>query len=227
MSVNVLLVEDDTSLAQYVAVELRGRGRHVTVATSLAAARNVFREAAFEVIVLDRMLPDGDGLDFLANIRDANDRTPVLVLSALDAVTERVEGLRRGGDDYLVKPFDVAELDARLEVLTRRARADGTATRIEVGDLSMDLLAQRVARAGAVIRLQPREFRLLEYLARNAGQIVTRSMLLEAVWGLNFDPQTNVVDVHVSRLRRKLDSGFGRAMLETVRGKGYRLVGGD
>ena len=173
------------------------------------------------------MLPGLDGLSIVRSLRAADRTTPVLVLSALGEVDDRVEGLRAGGDDYLVKPFAFAELSARIEALARRrGDGDGTpATRLVVADLEMDLLARTVRRAGRAVELQPREFRLLEHLMRHAGQVVTRTMLLEAVWDYHFDPQTNVIDVHVSRLRRKIDRGFDAALIHTVRRRGLRDPG--
>jgi two-component system OmpR family response regulator len=170
------------------------------------------------------MLPGMDGLSIIKGVREAGNQTPVLILSALGEVDDRVEGLRGGGDDYLTKPFSFSELLARLEVLVRRARQSSeTETELRVADLEMDLLARRVKRKGEEIDLQPREFRLLEYLVRHAGQVVTRTMLLENVWDYHFDPQTNVIDVHISRLRSKIDKGFDSPLLHTVRGAGYSL----
>jgi two-component system OmpR family response regulator len=178
-------------------------------------------EESYDIVVLDRMLPGRDGLSIVAAMRAAQDRTPVLILSALGDVEDRVEGLQKGGDDYLTKPFAFSELLARVEALTRRADAEAVTTTLRVEDLEMDLLAHTVSRAGQAIDLQPREFRLLEYLMRHAGQVVTRTMLLEKVWDYHFDPQTNVIDVHVSRLRRKIDRDFPEPLLQTVRGMGY------
>jgi two-component system OmpR family response regulator len=169
------------------------------------------------------MLPELDGLSILRALRASGNRVPVLILSALGEVDDRVQGLRAGGDDYLVKPFAFAELHARLEALLRRGSGEAPETRLRVADLEMDLLGHTVTRAGQVIALQPREFRLLEYLMRHAGQVVTRTMLLENVWDYHFDPQTNVIDVHISRLRAKIDRGFDPALLHTVRGAGYML----
>ncbi len=177
----------------------------------------------YDVMVVDRMLPGLDGLSIVETVRKSGDRTPILILSALGEVDDRVEGLRKGGDDYLVKPFAFSELEARLEALIRRGRTEVAETRLQVADLEMDLLARRVRRAGQEIELQPREFRLLEYLMRHSGQVVTRTMLLEKVWDYHFDPQTNVIDVHISRLRRKIDRDFDPPLIETVRGAGYAL----
>jgi two-component system OmpR family response regulator len=184
----------------------------------LAASEN------FDAIILDRMLPGGiDGLRLLETLRAQDNATPVVFLSALGQVDDRVKGLKAGGDDYLTKPFAFAELLARVEALTRRGKSDGPTTRLTVGDLEMDLLSRSVRRGVQKIDLQPREFRLLEYLMRHAGQVVTRTMLLEGVWDYHFDPQTNVIDVHVSRLRQKIDKPFELPLLHTVRNAGYML----
>jgi two-component system OmpR family response regulator len=177
----------------------------------------------FDVMIVDRMLPGLDGLSIVETVRSSGRRTPILILSALGEVDDRVEGLRRGGDDYLVKPFAFSELEARLEALVRRGDGDAVETRLQVADLELDLLTRQVKRAGREIELQPREFRLLEYLMRHSGQVVTRTMLLEMVWDYHFDPQTNVIDVHVSRLRRKIDKDFDEPLIQTVRGAGYVL----
>jgi two-component system OmpR family response regulator len=220
----VLVIEDDVQLAGYLCkafgetgavVDHTGDGREGLL---LAAAND------YDVLIIDRMLPSLDGLSILRTLRGSGDRTPVLVLSALGDVDDRVEGLRAGGDDYLVKPFAFSELHARIEALLRRSTpGDGPVTRLRVSDLDMDLLTREVSRAGQPIQLQPREFRLLEYLLRHAGHVVTRTMLLEHVWDYHFDPQTNVIDVHISRLRAKIDKGFDRPLLHTVRGAGYIL----
>ena len=184
----------------------------------LAASEN------FDAIILDRMLPGGiDGLRLLETLRAQDNATPVVFLSALSQVDDRVKGLKAGGDDYITKPFAFAELLARVEALTRRGKTDGPTTKLTVGDLEMDLLSRGVRRGGQKIDLQPREFRLLEYLMRHAGQVVTRTMLLEGVWDYHFDPQTNVIDVHVSRLRQKIDKPFDLPLLHTVRNAGYML----
>jgi two-component system OmpR family response regulator len=188
----------------------------------LAASEN------FDAIILDRMLPGGiDGLRLLETLRAQDNATPVVFLSALGQVDDRVKGLKAGGDDYIVKPFAFAELLARVEALTRRGKTDGPTTKLSVGDLEMDLLSRGVRRGGQKIDLQPREFRLLEYLMRHAGQVVTRTMLLEGVWDYHFDPQTNVIDVHVSRLRQKIDKPFDLPLLHTVRNAGYMLRAED
>ncbi len=179
---------------------------------------------SFDCVILDRMLPGGiDGLRLLETLRSQNNATPVLLLSALAQVDERVAGLKAGGDDYLTKPFAFAELLARVEALSRRGRGAGGQTKLVVSDLEMDLLSRGVKRGGQKIDLQPREFRLLEYLMRHAGQVVTRTMLLEGVWDYHFDPQTNVIDVHVSRLRHKIDKPFPSALIHTIRNAGYML----
>ena len=179
---------------------------------------------AFDAVVLDRMLPGGiDGLRLLETLRGQKNTVPVLILSALADVDERVRGLKAGGDDYLTKPFAFAELLARVEALARRGKGEGPVTKLVVEDLELDLLSRQVKRAGQKIDLQPREFRLLEYLMRHAGQVVTRTMLLEGVWDYHFDPQTNVIDVHVSRLRQKVDKPFPSPLIHTVRNAGYML----
>lgn len=221
----VLLVEDDRAVAEFIVSELQEAG-HVCShcgdgESGLAAARS----GQHDVLVVDRMLPRLDGLALLRSLREGGQRTPVLLLSALGSVDDRVQGLHCGADDYLVKPFAMAELLARLEILARHAREVGTEvpTRLQVADLEMDLLTQEVRRHGELISLQPREYKLLEYLMRHEGQVVTRAMLLEHVWGYHFDPQTNVIDVHVSRLRQKIDRDFTPQLLSTVRGAGYSL----
>ncbi len=220
----ILLVEDDKDVSGFVAKGLREAGHIVEHADNgrdglfLAASEN------FDAIILDRMLPGGiDGLRLLETLRAQNDHTPVLFLSALAQVDDRIRGLKAGGDDYLTKPFVFAELLARVEALTRRSKNEGPQTRLAVGDLEMDLLARNVRRGGQKIDLQPREFRLLEFLMRHAGQVVTRTMLLEGVWDYHFDPQTNVIDVHVSRLRQKVDKPFATPLIHTIRNAGYML----
>lgn len=224
---HLLVVEDDDELAQHLRADLQELRYTTDVAATLAEARQQLAGVAYDAIVLDRLLPDGDGLTFLSEIRAQGNRVPVLILSALGEVSDRVEGLQRGSDDYLVKPYHRAELDARLQALIRRTTQSAPAVEIAIGDLRIDILTRRVTRGDRTIRLQPREFALLEYLARNAGDVVTRTMLLEAVWGMTFDPQTNVVDVHISRLRAKLDSDDDPPLLHTVRGKGYCLAAPD
>jgi two-component system, OmpR family, response regulator len=216
----ILLIEDDGEAAAYLVRGLTESGHQVDLAGAGRQGLERAREERFDAMIIDRMLPELDGLSVIAALRAARDSTPVLVLSALGDVEDRVTGLRAGCDDYLPKPFAFSELLARLEALTRRGTAE---TRLTVADLDMDLIARTVTRAGRAIELLPREFRLLEYLMRHAGHIVTRTMLLEKVWDHHFDPQTNVIDVHVSRLRQKLDRGFEYPLLHTVRGAGYSL----
>ncbi|MFV8816246.1 response regulator transcription factor [Haliea sp. E17] len=221
---HVLLIEDDQSTAEFIRSELEKANFDCTHCGDGDSGYSAAMEGDFDLWVIDRMLPGRGGLDLLQELRRCGKDTPALVLSALGDVDERVRGLQVGADDYLVKPFSIDELLARLEVLMRRRSAPAdTPTKLQVQDLHMDLLQQQVTRQGQVIPLQPREFRLLEYLMRHAGQVVTRTMLLEQVWGYNFDPQTNVIDVHISRLRQKIDREFDEALLQTVRGAGYRL----
>jgi len=198
-------------------------GHDCQIAVDGAQGLERAREERFDVMVVDRMMPRLDGLSMIEALRRDGDRTPVLVLSALGEIDDRVAGLKAGGDDYLVKPYAFAELSARVEALARRHETGSVQTVLKVGDLEMDLIHRRVIRQGKEIDLQPREFQLLEFMMRHAGQSVTRTMLLEKVWEYHFDPQTNVIDVHVSRLRSKIDKGFDRPMLQTVRGAGYRL----
>ena len=223
----ILLIEDDPETSRFVRKGLEEAGHVVDHAGDGREGLLLAFDAEHEAIVVDRMLPGLDGLSIVRSLRAANRSTPVLVLSALGEVDDRVEGLRAGGDDYLVKPFALAELSARLEALARRRGAGGggagPVTRLVVADLEMDLLARTVTRAGRALELKPREFRLLEYLMRHADQVVTRTMLLEAVWDYHFDPQTNIIDVHVSRLRRKVDRDFGPPLIHTVRGAGYAI----
>jgi two-component system, OmpR family, response regulator len=216
----ILLIEDDHEAAAYLVKGLTESGHRVDLAGAGRTGLERARQERFDAMIIDRMLPELDGLSVIAALRAARDTTPVLVLSALGDVEDRVVGLRAGCDDYLPKPFAFTELLARLEALTRRGTAE---TRLSVADLEMDLIARTVARGGRTIDLLPREFRLLEYLMRHAGHIVTRTMLLEKVWDHHFDPQTNVIDVHVSRLRQKIDKGFDHPLLHTVRGAGYSL----
>ncbi|MBI4184502.1 MAG: response regulator transcription factor [Proteobacteria bacterium] len=223
----VLLIEDDREAAAYMARGLAEGGHVLAHAADGEEGLEMARAGGFDVLVVDRMLPGLDGLSLVRTLRAEGDATPVLFLSALGQVDDRVRGLRAGGDDYLVKPYAFAELLARIEALVRRRRPEQGTTRLVVGDLEMDLLAHRVTRAGVEIDLQPREFRLLQCLMRHAGQVVTRTMLLETVWDYHFDPQTNVIDVHISRLRAKIDRGFEVALLHTVRGAGYCLRAPD
>ncbi|AGA92215.1 response regulator with CheY-like receiver domain and winged-helix DNA-binding domain [Thioflavicoccus mobilis 8321] len=219
----VLLIEDDPQLVSYLRKALLETGAVVDDAGDGKEGLLKASVAEYDVLVIDRMLPALEGLAVLRTLRAAGNHTPALILSALGEVDDRVEGLRAGGDDYLAKPFAFAELQARLDALCRRRSGDTQPTRLRVGDLEMDLLGRRVTRSGREIPMQPREFRLLEYLLRHAGQVVTRTMLLENVWDYHFDPQTNVIDVHISRLRAKIDKDFPSPLLHTVRGAGYVL----
>ena len=222
----VLLIEDEPETAAYLLKALRESGHVGEHCADGESGLSAARTAAFDVLIVDRMLPKLDGLTVIETLRRDGNRTPVLILSALGAVDDRVQGLRAGGDDYLTKPFAFTELLARVEALARRQAPEAAQTRYTVGDLVLDRLSHKVTRAGEPIVLQPREYRLLEYLMRNAGQVVTRTMLLENVWDYHFDPQTNVIDVHISRLRAKVDKGFERPLLETVRGAGYVIRDG-
>ncbi len=223
----ILIVEDDREAANYIRKGLRESGHVADHAPDGEEGLEMARAAEYDVLVVDRMMPRMDGLTMVAALRGDNIRTPVLILSALGEVDDRVEGLKAGGDDYLTKPYAFAELLARIEVLVRRANPDQVRTRLQVGNLEIDLLARKVIREGQEIDLQPREFRLLEYLMKHAGQVVTRTMLLENVWEYHFDPQTNVIDVHISRLRAKIDKNFEQPLLHTVRGAGYSLRAAD
>jgi two-component system, OmpR family, response regulator len=223
----VLVIEDDRETAQFLLKALKESGHAADTAADGEAGLTMARDATYDVLVIDRMLPKLNGLAIIETLRHEGVRTPVLILSALGSVDDRVKGLRAGGDDYLTKPYAFSELLARVEALSRRAEPETQTTRYAVGDLVLDRLSHKVTRAGETIILQAREFRLLEYLMRNAGQVVTRTMLLEHVWDYHFDPQTNVIDVHVSRLRSKIDKGFSRPLLHTVRGAGYVVRDGD
>jgi two-component system OmpR family response regulator len=226
MTRKILIVEDDSASAAYVAKGLGEAGFAVETCGDGRDGLFLASEGIFDLMIVDRMLPGLDGLSVLNALRAANIRTPALVLSALGTVDDRVKGLRAGADDYLAKPFSFAELLARVEALLRRAEgasADVQVTRLTVGDLEIDLLARSVVRQGRAIALGAREFNLLEFLARHAGQVVTRTMMLEKIWNYHFDPGSNVVDVHIGRLRRKLEEGFSAPILHTVRGAGYRL----
>ncbi len=220
---HILLIEDDKEAAAYLLKALREAGHNPDHAADGDAGASMAMDGVYDVLVVDRMLPKRDGLSIIEQLRTKGDQTPVLILSALGQVDDRVTGLRAGGDDYLPKPYAFSELLARVEALGRRPRAGSGETAYRVGDLELDRLAHTVARGGKGIPLQPREFRLLEYLMKHAGQVVTRTMLLENVWDYHFDPQTNVIDVHISRLRAKVDKGFGTPLLHTVRGAGYMI----
>jgi two-component system OmpR family response regulator len=219
----ILIIEDDQATAGFMAKGLKESGHVADHAADGEDGFEFARHGDYDVCVVDRMLPKLDGLTLVERLRAEGIRTPILFLSALGEVDDRIKGLQAGGDDYLVKPYAFAELLARIEALDRRRDPGAVATHLQVGDLEMDLLARTVRRGGADIPMQPREFRLLEYLMRNEGHIVTRTMLLEQVWDYHFDPQTNVIDVHISRLRGKIDKGFEAPLLHTVRGAGYCL----
>jgi two-component system OmpR family response regulator len=223
----LLVVEDDRETAAYLAKGLGESGYAVDQASDGRQGLFLATGEPYDAIILDRMLPGMDGLALLGAMRAAEIRTPALILSALGSVDDRVKGLRAGGDDYLIKPFAFSELLARIEALLRRGQTPAATTRLRVADLEMDLLTRTVSRGGRAIELLPREFQLLECLLRNAGHVVTRTMLLETVWDYHFDPQTNVIDVHISRLRQKVDRGFDRPLLQTVRGAGYCLRAPD
>jgi two-component system OmpR family response regulator len=220
----ILIIEDDLETAGYLRKGLSESGHVTDHAATGPDGLALALDAPYDALIVDRMLPELDGLSLIEALREQDKRTPVLILSALGQVSDRVRGLKAGGDDYLIKPFAFSELLARLEALARRTGPEEQiATRLRVADLDMDLLAHTVMRAGKPIDLQPREFRLLEYLMRHAGHVVTRTMLLEGVWDYHFDPQTNVIDVHISRLRAKIDKGFTPPLLHTIRGAGYSL----
>jgi two-component system, OmpR family, response regulator len=224
----ILIVEDDFEAASYMVKAFREAG-HVAdhVGDGLEGYARA-REETYEVLIIDRMLPKLDGLSLIGSLRAQNVLTPVLILSALGQVDDRVKGLRAGGDDYLVKPYAFSELLARVEVLARRSRQGSVEETVyRVNGLELDRLAHKLTRDGKEIPLQPREFRLLEYLMRHAGQVVTRTMLFENVWDYHFDPQTNVIDVHISRLRAKIDKGFDPPLLQTIRGAGYTIRDGS
>ncbi len=223
----ILVIEDDKDVASFIRNGLMQAGCNVDHAANGRDGLFLATTESYDALVVDRMLPGIDGLTVIRTLRASANTTPVLILSALGEVDDRVKGLTAGGDAYLVKPFAFSELLARLEALARRAKTavDAPATILRAADLEMDLLRREVRRAGKPIDLQPREFQLLEFLLRPVGQVVTRTMLLEGVWDYHFDPQTNVIDVHISRLRSKIDKGFERPLLHTVRGAGYRLDG--
>lgn len=224
MGARILVLEDDPDTAEYVLKGLREDGHTVEHVGDGRDALYLGSSADFDAIVMDRMAPGMDGLSVIKALRAAQVSTPILILSALSQLDERVKGLRGGADDYLVKPFAYSELAARLDALLRRRRPEtAAATVLSCGDLEVDLLARRARRGGRALDLLPREFKLLEYLMRSQGRVVTRTMLLEQVWDYRFDPHTSLIDTHISRLRKKLDGGGGPAMLQTVRGVGYRL----
>jgi two-component system OmpR family response regulator len=223
-SMRLLLIEDDLQAAEYLIKSLREQDYEVIHSADGRDGLAKATSERFDVIVADRQLPHLDGLSIITQLREKSDRTPVLILSALGTVDDRVHGLKAGGDDYLTKPFAFAELLARIEALSRRAApAAQEVTRLKFADLELDLLTRRVTRGGRPIDLTAKEFQLLEYFMRRPNQIVTRTMLLEGVWNLHFDPQTNIIDVHMSRLRNSVDKGFGKPLIHTVRGTGYVL----
>jgi two-component system OmpR family response regulator len=223
----ILVIEDDAETASYMVKGLKESGYVVDHAADGKDGMFHAIGGNYDALIVDRMLPSVDGLSIIQAIRAAGIKTPALILSALGAVDDRVRGLRAGGDDYLTKPYAFSELLARIEVLLRRGTGATVETKLRVADLEMDLLARTVTRGEQEIDLQPREFLLLEYLMRNAGHVVTRTMLLEHVWDYHFDPQTNVIDVHISRLRQKIDKGFAKPLLHTIRGAGYCLRAPD
>jgi two-component system OmpR family response regulator len=219
----LLVVEDDAEGAAYLKKALCEAGHTVDHAATGREGLLLAAGEPYDVIILDRMLPQIEGLSILRTIRASDVKTPVLLLTALGGIDDRVEGLNAGGDDYLVKPFAIAELLARVNALARRPPTQDIQATLQVADLRLDRLTRTVSRAGARIELQPREFQLLEYLMRHAGRVVTRTMLLESVWDFHFDPKTNIVETHMSRLRAKIDRGHGREVIHTVRGAGYCL----
>jgi two-component system OmpR family response regulator len=219
----ILIIEDDLDAANWLVKGLRESGHAVDLATDGEKGLNIALDEVHDVLIIDRMLPKRDGLSIIQKLRRDGVKSPVLILSALSDVDERVKGLRAGGDDYLSKPYAFSELLARVEGLGSRKLLDPKEAKLKAMDLELDLLARTVTRGGKPILLQPREFKLLEYLVRYAGHTVTRTMLLENVWDYHFDPQTNVIDVHVSRLRSKIDKGFDEPLLQTVRGAGYMI----
>lgn len=219
----LLLIEDDKEAAQFIIKGLQENGHMVDHAADGNQGLFLALEQTYDALIVDRMLPKVDGLTIIKTLRDSGNTTPILILSAMAQVDERVKGLKSGGDDYLVKPFAFTELTARLDVLSRRTRATPQQTTLNVGNLEVNLLTRTAKRGGKDIPLQNREFILLEYLMRHIGQVVTRTMLLENVWDFHFDPQTNVIDVQVSRLRQKIDKGFDKALIKTVRGAGYMI----
>ena len=219
----LLLVEDDAEAAQFVQRGLAEAGHTVDLATTADDGLHLALEGAHDVLIIDRMVPGGDGLSVVRAVREAGKATPVIFLTAVGGVRDRVEGFESGGDDYLVKPYAFSELLARVQALGRRSPAIDLRTRLEVGDLSLDLGGRTAQRGATRLDLTPQEFKLLEYLVRHSGQVVTRAMLLVKIWGFHFDPKTNLVDAHMSRLRAKVDRPFGRELIHTVRGAGYTI----
>lgn len=226
VTMRLLVIEDDRDAADYLVKAFREVGHVADAAADGDDGLAMALGGQYDVLIVDRMLPKRDGLSLIGDLRAKGMETPALILSALGQVDDRVKGLRAGGDDYLTKPYAFTELLARIEALARRTSPEEGSTRFVVGDLVLDRLSHKVTRAGEAIMLQPREFRLLEYLMKHAGQVVTRTMLLENVWDYHFDPQTNVIDVHISRLRSKIDKGFERPLLHTIRGAGYMIRDG-
>ncbi len=224
---HVLLIEDDVDAADYLVKGLKESGHQIEHAADGKAGLLKAAAENFDVLIVDRMLPELDGLSLVQHLRATGNTTPVLFLSALGEVDDRVKGLRAGGDDYLVKPYAFAELLARVETLGRRPQPQPVATTLKIADLEMDLLGRKVMRGEQIIDLQAKEFQLLEVMMRHAGQVMTRTMLLEKVWDYHFDPQTNVIDVHISRLRQKVDRDFATPLIHTVRGAGYCLRAPD
>ncbi|MBV9347677.1 MAG: response regulator transcription factor [Pseudolabrys sp.] len=222
----ILLIEDDREAVDYLVKAFKEVGHVADRAYDGEDGLALALDGEYDVLIVDRMLPKRDGLSVIGMLRDKGIETPVIILSALGQVDDRVKGLRAGGDDYLAKPYSFSELLARVEVLARRRGSRGEDTMYRVADLELDRMSREVSRGGQKILLQPREFRLLEYLMKHAGQVVTRTMLLENVWDYHFDPQTNVIDVHISRLRSKIDKGFAQPLLHTVRGAGYMIRDG-
>ena len=220
----LLLIEDDIESAKYLIKGLREQGYVVDHCPNGKDGLFMAASEKYDAMIIDRMVPEVDGITIIQTLRASGNQTPMIILTALDKVEERVKGLKSGADDYLAKPYSFTELLARLEAITRRKAGEKAVTKLTCGELEMDLLTREVTRAGKSIELQAREFALLEYLIRNHGTVVTRTMLLEHVWDYNFDPQTNVIDVHISRLRQKIDKGFDKSMIQTLRGAGYKLV---
>ncbi len=219
----ILVIEDDTTTGAYIADGLREEGHSVDLVTNGSEGLIQATVTPYDVLIVDRMLPGIDGITLIKTLRGAKNYTPVLVLTSLGGVDDRIEGLNSGADDYLVKPFAFGELSARIAAIGRRPQMQDEPTVLRVADLEMNLLTRKVTRAGQVLDLMPREFSLLEHLLRRKGRVQTRTMLMEAVWDIHFDPMTNVVDTHISRLRAKLDRPFPRELIETVRGSGYRI----
>jgi len=219
----ILVIEDDAATGAYIADGLREEGHSVDLIADGADGLVRATVGTYDAMVIDRMLPGLDGMSLVRTLRATKNTTPVLFLTSLGGVDDRIEGLNAGGDDYLVKPFAFGELSARIAAIARRPRAEAEPTILKVADLEMDLLHRRVTRAGQAIDLLPREFALLEHLLRRKGRVQTRTMLMEAVWDIHYDPLTNVVDTHISRLRGKVDKPFGTELIETVRGSGYRI----